>query len=179
VAEIVPMRGFPLGLDIGCPSSMVELGAAGCILLIAIRWWVEGYRRSTDAGPRLHQSLEIAGVAAATAPVQAMMETIAETVQRPLAIHAPRCPCLSDDERQLLDAALLAQRGHEALAERALRTALLSAQGAEIAVTELVAIGGLFEAARLCFSRRRVAPHSTMPAELESWKPTHHSGTVH
>jgi hypothetical protein len=175
VTEIIQ---FP-GLDIGCPTSVAELGAAGCVLLIAMRWWVEGYRHGENALPRLYQGLEIAGAPAAVGPIQSMMDSIAQTVQRPLQIHAPSCPCLSSDERQLLDAAQLAQQGHEALAERALRTALLSAQGAEIAITKLSDIGALFAAARLYFNRRRGARNGEMPMTHESWVPPRQPETIH
>jgi hypothetical protein len=80
--------------------------------------------------PRLCQGLEAAGTCDAAFSVDALMAIIARTVRQPIAIHCPRCPHVSEDERHLLHAASLTQAGNGHLAEKALCTALLSAQGA-------------------------------------------------
>jgi hypothetical protein len=51
---------------------------------------------------------------------------------------------VSGDERLLLHAASLTQAGHSHLAEKALCTALLSAQGAEFALSPSQGLGKLF-----------------------------------
>ena len=75
----------------------------------------------------------------------------------------------------LLYAAGAAQGGDSALAERVLRTTLLSASGAEFALGPLEGLGALFTQVRLCFTRRR-AP---APPGPEAWSPEVALGTVH
>jgi hypothetical protein len=67
---------------------------------------------------------------------------IARTGRQPIAIHCPRCPHVSDDERLLLHAASLTQAGHSHMAEKALCAALLSAQGAEFVNSRLAPCKG-------------------------------------
>ena len=43
------------------PDNAAALAPAECILLIAICWWVDSYRRDEDPMPRLCQGLEAAG----------------------------------------------------------------------------------------------------------------------
>jgi hypothetical protein len=88
----------------GYPNNSAALDPAECILLIAIRWWVDSYRRDEDPMPRLCQGLEAAGTCDAAFSVDALMAIIARTVRQPIAIHCPRCPNVSDDERLLLPA---------------------------------------------------------------------------
>jgi hypothetical protein len=64
---------------------------------------------------------------------------------------------LSADETHLLHAASLAQTGENALVERALRTALPWASGAELG------LGELFAKARLLFNRRRARVDELSP----------------
>jgi hypothetical protein len=154
----------------GYPETSAELDRAESVLLIAIRWWVEAYRRDEDPLPRLSQGLEIAGAPDAGICVDALMSVVARSVQRPISVHCPRCRALSDDEKQLLHAAGLAQSRADALAKRALRDALLTAYGAEFALGPLCELGDLFAEAGL-FLRRRRPPgedHASMLA-LETW----------
>jgi hypothetical protein len=93
-------------------------------------------------------------------------------VRRPIAIHCPLCGAVSEDEKHLLHAASLAQSGPDELAERALRTALLSAQGAEFALGPLEGLGTLFAAAGLLFRRRLGASRDTEHADrIDAWVP--------
>jgi hypothetical protein len=62
---------------------------------------------------------------------------------------------LSDDEKHLLLAVSLTQAGDSDMAENVLRTTLLSAQGAELALGPLEGLSALFAKARLLLSRRR------------------------
>ena len=109
------------------------------------------------------------------------MAVVARTARHPVAIHCPRCPHLSDDEKHLLHAASLAQSGESQLAERALRTALISASGAEFALGPLEGLGTLFAEARLLFSRRRppAGGSSQAAAAVEAWTPPLSPRTVH
>jgi hypothetical protein len=76
-----------------------------------------------------------------------------------------RCPHLSLDEKNLLRAASLAQADEGHVAEKVLRTTLLSAQGAEFAIGPLEGLGTLFAQARLFLTRRRLAPQDQEPGE--------------
>jgi hypothetical protein len=146
------------------PDNSAALDPAECILLIAIRWWVDSYRRDEDPMPRLCQGLEAAGTCDAAFSVNALMAIIARTVRQPIAIHCPRCPHVSEDERHLLHAASLTQAGNGHLAEKAL-CALLSAQGAEFALGPLRGLGEFFAEAGFFFRRRRSPVTEQAPAK--------------
>jgi len=162
------------------PARTSLLDAAECTLLIAIRWWVAAFRRGEDPMPRLCQDLEIAGSRDAAFSVDGLMAIVARTVRRPIAVNCPRCPHLSEDEAHLLHAASLAQASETDLAERALRTALLSARGAEFALCPLEGLAELFARASLLFTRRRSPGDAArMAGVLETWRPSIVDETVH
>jgi len=162
------------------PDHSADLDPGECVLLIAIRWWVADHCHGTDPLPRLCEALETAGAHEAAFPVDRLMTVVARTVRRPIAIHCPRCPKMSDDERVLLHSASLAQAGDGPRAEKALRTALLSAQGAEFALGPLESLGELFATARL-LCRRRSAPVTgdVTPQIIVLCLPSSPSKTVH
>jgi hypothetical protein len=180
-------RRFPMGQVIPFtaapptyPGRTSLLDAAECALLIAIRWWAAAFRQGGDPMPRMRQDLEIAGARDAAFSVDGLMTVVARTVRQPIAVHCPRCPHLSDDEAHLLHAASLAQAGERDLAERALRTALLSAPGAEFALGPLEGLGELFAEARLLFTRRRSPTEQVSPpGAIEAWSPSIVDRIVH
>jgi hypothetical protein len=135
------------------PNRAADLGPADGVLLIAIRSWVEGFRANTDPMAGICQQLHAAGAPDAAFSIDGLMSVIAHLVRRPVDIHCPRCPNLSRDEQQLLHAASLAQAGDKHLAEKALRTTLLSAEGAAFAVGPLEGLSALFIQARLFLTR--------------------------
>lgn len=71
----------------GYPDSSSDLDPAECVLLIAIRWWVDAHRHGDNPMPRLHQGLEMAGTHAAAFSIDALMAIIARTVRA-----VPICP---------------------------------------------------------------------------------------
>src|SRR5277367_2306989 len=91
------------------PDLAADLGRADCVLLLAIRWWVEDYRASADPIPRLREALTNAGAHDAAFLIDALMTVVARTGRRPVAINCPRCPHIFADEKQLLHAASLTQ----------------------------------------------------------------------
>ena len=161
MGQVIPFTAAPLAY----PARTSLLDAAERVLLDAVRWWVEAFRPGDDPMPRLRQDLAVAGARDAAFSVDGLMAVVARTVRQPIAVHCPRCPHLSEDEAHLLHAASLAQAGESDLAERALRSALLSAPGAEFALGPLEGLGDLFAKARLLFTRRR-SPAS----EVETWR---------
>ncbi len=156
------------------PSLATELATADCVLLLAMRWWVEDYKAGADPVPRLQQALENAGATEAAFSIDSLMSIVARTGRRPIAVHCPRCPNLSGDEKQLLHAASLTQACNGTLACKALRTALLSAEGAAFAVGALEGIGELFGAARLFFARLASPSLALDDDDLEAWAPALH-----
>lgn len=162
------------------PDTSTALDPPEHVLLIAIRWWVNASRHDEDPMPRLCRDLETAGSYEAAFSIDALMATLARSVLRPIEVHFPHCPNLSSDEKILLHAAGLAQAGDTPLAEKTLRTALLSAQGAEFALGPLEGIGELFAEARLFF-RRRIFPSANLIPDdaVEPWLPASHEGTIH
>src|SRR5262245_25043838 len=127
------------------------------VLLRAIRGWVVAWRVGEDPMPGLAAAMRTAGVRDAAFSVDRVMAVLARTAREPVAIHCPRCPRLSHHEKCLLQAASLAQAGASDLAQRALRTALLSAAGAEFCLGPLEGLARLFAQAHLYFRRRQLA----------------------
>jgi hypothetical protein len=154
------------------PDLVADLGTADCVLLIAIRWWVEAYRADDDPIPRLCQGLETAGAHDAAFSIDGLMAVVARTGRRPVDVRCPRCTNLSHDEKQLLHAASLAQACDSPLAEQVLRTTLLSAEGAAFAIGSLEGLGELFARARLFFTRcASPVPDAEAEDGRESWSP--------
>jgi hypothetical protein len=162
------------------PTHSADLDKAECVLLLAMRWWVASRREGEDPLPRLFRGLGTAGAHDAAFAIDSLMAVVARTARRQIAVHCPRCPGLSDDEAQLLHAASLAQAGDAPQAERALRHALLSAQGAEFAIGPLEGLGTLFTEASLRLRRR--LPRQSDPSAIawaESWQPSATPDTLH
>jgi hypothetical protein len=145
---------FPASLD-AYPAQRSSLEDAEGVLLIGLRWWVEDRRRDQSPLPRLRHGMTAAGAPDAAVATDALMSIATRTARRSLEVHGPCCDCLSLPETQMLYAASLVQSGDSARAEHVLRTALLSAQGADMALGPLQAIGRLFSAARLLLRRRQ------------------------
>ena len=150
---------FPATSDTYPPLS-TDLEEPEAVLLVGLRWWVHAVRQGQNPVPGLARSMEIAGAPDAALSVDALMSIAARTAQRSLEIHAPRFDCLSLDETRFLHAASLTQAGDSVRAERVLRTVLLTAQGADMALGPLQGIGRLFSAARLFLRRRPVLPEA-------------------
>jgi hypothetical protein len=170
----------PPVLAAGYPDTSAALDPAETLFLTAIRRWVAAYRGGEDPMPPLSHDLAAAGTRDAALSVDALMAIVARTLRQPIAIHCPRCPHISGDEKHLLHAASLAQGGDADLAAKALRTALLTAQGAEFAIGPLEGLGELFAMARLFFRRRKPASEDDAPIDQpESWDPSVPPGTIH
>jgi hypothetical protein len=156
------------------PDLTADLDKAECVLLVAIRSWVACYREGEDPIPHLCQGLETAGAHDAAFSIDRLMALVARVVTRPVDIRCARRPQVSLDEKHLLRAASLAQSGDSGLAEKALRTTLLSAQGAEFAVGSLEDLGELFRQARLMLSRRRLLLGDQDGGDdRQAWSPPH------
>jgi hypothetical protein len=145
---------FPVA-SMAYPDSASALDPSESALLGGIRCWLAAYRERDDPLPDLFREMGAAGVPDAAFSMDQLMAIVTHAARRPMTIHCPGGPALSDDEKQLLDAASLAQAGESKMAERALRIALLSAQGAERALGPLHGLGGSFAEAKLFFRRRR------------------------
>jgi hypothetical protein len=154
------------------PSTTEDLNKAESVFLLAVRWWVTGFKAGEDPTPNIEQGLLVAGAPDAVFAIDALMDIVARTARRSIEIHCPRCSNVSVDEQHLLHAASLMQAERGVLAERALRTALLSAQGAEFALGPLLDLGELFATVSLPFRRRRPPMEDTPPEEaVEIWYP--------
>ena len=82
--------------------------------------------------------------------------------------------------KHLLHAASLAQAGESGLAERALRTALLSSSGAEFALGPLEGLGELFTETRLLFRRRQATMECLSRDDaVQAWTPAESSRSIH
>ena len=132
---------------------------AETVFLDALRTWVAAYRSGEDPLSRLCEAMDRAGAHGAAFSVDQLMGVIGRSARQPIAIHCPRCPHLSGDEKRLRQAASLVQVGKSSLAERALCAVLLSAAGAEFIIGPLEELAELFCEAGLLFCRR------SMPAD--------------
>jgi hypothetical protein len=155
------------------PDNAAVLDASERALLAGIRCWVSGFRQRDDPLPDLCEAMGAAGVHDAAFSVDQLMAIFVRSSKRQIVIHCPRCPALSDDEKQLLNAASLAQAGESKMAERTLRTTLLSAQGAEFALGPLTGLGELFAEAKLFFRRRRPPVVDQTPNAVQSGSDIH------
>jgi len=164
MGQVIPLAVTPHDY----PATAAALDAAERVLLVAIRWWVAAFRRADDPLPQLCADMAAAGVDDAALSVDGLMSVLARTARRTIDIHCPRCPGLSEDEQRLLQVASLAQAGDVERAERVLRAALLTAQGAELALVPIEGLGHVFAMAGLFFRRRR-PPQDR--CDIESWAP--------
>jgi hypothetical protein len=163
-----------------CPDASAALDPPERTLLTAILWWVMDHRQGDDPLPRLCRTFDSSNVHDAAFSVDQLMFVVARSAHRQVAIHCPRCPALSDDEKHLLNAASLAQAGRSDLAERTLRTALLTAQGAEFALGPLEGLAELFADAKLMRRRRRTPATDHLPSGvIEPWIPPAPSEAIH
>jgi hypothetical protein len=160
------------------PATTDALDTAETVFLLAVRWWVEDYRRGEDPIPRQGETMRIAGAHDTAFSVDQLMAVVARTVRQPISIHCPRCPHVSRDETHLLHAASLVQAGESRMAERALRTALLSASGAAFALGLLKGLGELFTEARLFFRKRQVTEELRSQNDA-AWLPSAADRSLH
>jgi hypothetical protein len=162
------------------PDTSTDLDPAECALLIGIRWWVADFRRGNDPLPRLCEVMDTAGAHDAAFSVDQLMAVFVRAARRSMTVHRPGCAGLSEDEKHVLNATGLVQTGEGKMAERALHTALLSAQGAEFALGPLKGLGELFAEAGLFFRLRR-PPAEALPSieAVEPWIPSTLPGTIH
>jgi len=161
---------FPTA-SLAYPARTEELDDDEAVLLLAIRWWVAAVRRDEDPATYLELGLARAGVLEAAPHVEAMMRAIAHSARRQVEVHCPRCPTLSADEAQLLEAVSLTQAGENERAEQALALVLRSAPGADFVLEPLEAISALFAAAGRLLRRR--APSAPILPETapNPWPP--------
>jgi hypothetical protein len=136
------------------PDAATDLNKAERLLLTAVRWWVKDRRSGQDALTRLKDRMgraeaKDAALSDAALSIDSLMTIVSRCMRRPIDMHCPACGKVSEDEKQLLAAAALAQAGQAQMATRVLRTTLLSAQGTEFALGPLEGLGALFARARL------------------------------
>lgn len=162
------------------PDRAADMDTAECVLLVALRWWVADRKAGNDPLPRLCEGLAKAGASDVAFSVDRLMEAVARNARQPVAIHCPRCPMLSDDEKHLLHAASLAQIGDRVLAERSLSMTLVTDQGAECAVCFLEELGELFAEAGLFLQRRSPPAAGALASRVtEPWVPVVLPETIH
>lgn len=148
------------------PPPTASLDSAESAVLITIRWLAAAFRGGEAPMPHLFQRVETTGTHGAAFSVNVLIGVIARTARHLLEIHCTRCPHLSDDEKHTLHAERLAQAGKNAMAACALRTALLTAQGAEFALGPLKGLGELFTEAKLFFHRQRSVAEDLPPVNM-------------
>ena len=103
------------------PLSVADLNVAEQFVLWAVRTRLEGAarREHLEYGFRLAHDLPSGG--AALAAFESWFEVLARQCWRDLYLHRAPCPCLSDDERAMLDLVASAQLDDERRLHRAAR----------------------------------------------------------
>jgi len=137
------------------PNTVAALGAAERLMLMALRTWCADTRLSRDPLPHLLKTMARTNAPEAAFAVDHLMAVTTRTAAATVTIHPPHQDELAPEETSLLNAADLAQAGQAQLAERALRTTLLSAQDAACALVPLQVLGEAFAEASLFFHRTR------------------------
>lgn len=118
------MTNFPAGTV----DRVSELPFAEQLMLWAIRLWVRGRRQGICVDSQLVQGLSRARIPAGPLLIEQLMMAIVHGHRRQVEIH---CTCygnLSQDEKRLLEALTLSQRGERGVAEELLGD-LLEGQG--------------------------------------------------
>jgi hypothetical protein len=144
-----------------CPGRVADLGFAENVLLVAIRCWVEAYRGATIPSHAFAKGSRAPGLLMPRFSIDALVTIVARAVRRPVEVHCPGCPNVSDDEKRRLYAASLAQAGVSDFPDKVLRTTLLSAEGAAFAIGSLEGLGELFSHAWLFVTRRTSTAQKT------------------
>ena len=100
------------------PLTAADLNIAEQFVLWALRTRLEGTSKldQLDEGFRLAQDCAEGG--AALAAFEPWFSVLATSCWRDLYLHRARCPCLSSDERTMLDLVATAQTGDEAGLDR-------------------------------------------------------------
>jgi len=152
--QIVRLRLPPVAY----PDAAAALDRAECALPIATRRWAGDFRHRVDPLPQLCRTMDSDGV-----------HTAAVTRDQPITVLGPRFPALSNKVTAMFNADSLVQASDNQRAERALRTALLSAPGAEFALAPWQGLADLFAGALLFFRRSRLFGRD--PAPLQAARP--------
>jgi hypothetical protein len=102
-----------VGQDGPAPRSVADLNVAEQFVLWALRTRLEGAakRAHLEHGFRLAHDHAAGGAARTT--FEAWFEVLAMHCRRDLCLHRAPCPCLSGDERAMLDLVASAQSGDE------------------------------------------------------------------
>lgn len=137
-----------------------ELTQAERLVLWGMRTWVAALRADIPVDDHINRTFRQAMVPAAASLLSGMMVMLAEGAARPMSLHQPRCPCLSEDERLILDLVALVQAGRTSAARQHAAGLLLPTAGRTVAgavgpFAELLADAGL----RLQPSEEALATH--------------------
>jgi hypothetical protein len=162
------------------PQTIDALDRSEHTFLLAVRCWVAAHQHDDDPVSRARFLLRQMNVEAATASLDRFMMLAARSTWRRVVIY---CPCSRDlgrDERQLLYSACLAQNGASELAAQTLQKAMLTTEGAVLALGPLEEIGEHFAKARKPFLWRQAPPiEAAFPPSAESWLSSLSGTTVH
>jgi hypothetical protein len=85
-----------------CPGRVADLGFAENVLLVAIRCWVEAYRGATIPSHAFAKGSRPPGLLMPRFSIDALVTIVARAVRRPVEVHCPGCPNVSDDEKRRL-----------------------------------------------------------------------------
>ena len=108
------------------------------------------------------------GVSGAAALIEALVNAFFHTAHTTIAIHNPRCPCVSDEEAYLLRAMALTQFGYSNAAGRQFER-WLPKLAAEWVLAPVSEVGKLFHAAGLSFCLGDVDRLNLAEGGHQSW----------
>jgi hypothetical protein len=144
-------------------ARQAELSQAERLVLWGMRTWVAALRADIPVDDHIERAFRQVMAPSAAPVLSGMMVMLAEGASRPMSLHQPRCPCLSEDERLLLDLVALVQAGRVAAARMRAAGLLLPTAGRTVAgavgpFAELLACSGL-----------RIRASEAMPAARDAW----------
>jgi hypothetical protein len=145
------------------------------ILLIALHWWAASHSDGADPVPRLR---EVPDAADAHAQLfeRRLMPVVVYPARRPVAVLPPRSLRLPRGKTCPLHAACLAQAREVQLTDRALRTTLLSIQGADSVFVPSEDVGTFFKEVWLYLRRWR--PSGRADATPSAWMAVASAGRI-
>jgi hypothetical protein len=145
------------------PDHAADLDMVKCVPPIAMRSRTDPHEAGEDPIPGLFSAPDTADAPDAAFSIDGLMMAAAQDATRQGDVRCVPCPRMPLDETLVLSSSDLARAGESRFAERALRTTLLSAQGADCAIGPLECPGALFIRARLYLARRRSPDYPAEP----------------
>lgn len=122
------------------PEGSATLAPAERFMLWALRAWVQRCKARCLPAIEVETAFAEIGLSEGAVALDAALRGVAQATRRPLLVHAPHCPALSDDEWLLLGAAAATQHQAFGTAHRLL-SEIVHPVGADLVLGPLSSLG--------------------------------------